>query len=186
MPENEQAKTSKILLVIIIILAIVLLSWIGFYFFKNNKTSQITSTPSPKLSTSTITPNSTSSSLLSPSPVLSPSPTAATSSTYQIPAGETYLLSSMADTNGDGKDETLVVTAMSSGKYHVYVLSSTGANLFDDKTFTQKPLRIATQAYDTNEKYPSWMLIFTEQSGNLALIHWNGRAYEIPRNELGI
>lgn len=96
-------------------------------------------------------------------------------------------MQSTADTNGDSKDETLVITKMASGKYHAYVLSFDGKSLFDNKELDRKPVRIATQIYDASkETYLSWMLVFTENSGDLAFIHWNGTKYEIPQNELGI
>jgi hypothetical protein len=75
---------------------------------------------------------------------------------------------------------------MSSGKYHAYILSNDDQILWENKELDRPPVRIATQTYNTNENYLSWMLVFTEQSGDLAFIHWNGHEYEIPQNELGI
>jgi hypothetical protein len=93
-------------------------------------------------------------------------------------------MASTNDTNGDSKDENLVITKISDDKYHLYVLSNDGTVLFDDKTLTKKPVRIGTQIYDpTTEIFLSWVLIFTENSGDLAILHWNGTKYEIPKNE---
>lgn len=176
---------TKIAIVISSLLVLATLGYVGYILIKSqNSTREISqsSSPSPKISAK-----------LSSSPRVSPSPTPSASSqispsaidynALHIPEGETYFMSSAADTNGDSKDETLVITKTSAGKYHAYVLSSDGKSLFDNKDLGQKPLRIATQTYDsTKETYLSWMLVFTEESGNLALIHWNGTAYEIPPN----
>lgn len=184
----QAAKSSKILLIVIILIIIAILSGIFYYSWKlgkNTPSTLVTSGPtaftaSPEFKQSS--PFSTTSPIISPTT----SPTQS-SVNYQIPPGETFEISSKADTNDDGKEETLVVTKMTSGKYHAYVLSyDNTAILFDNKALTQKPLRIATQVYNEGEKYPSWMLVFTEQSGNLAFIHWNGLKYEIPQENLGI
>ena len=86
----------------------------------------------------------------------------------------------------DGKEEILVITQQANGKYHAYILSEDKASiLYDNKELDQKPLRIGLQIYDSEVDYPSWMLVFTEQSGNLAFIHWDGTQYIIPES-LGI
>lgn len=131
-----------------------------------------------------------SGSLTSPSarpsinPSLDISPTASSLTDYKVPDGEKFVISSNADTNGDAKDEVLVITSQTSGKYHAYILSSDGQSLFDNKELLKKPLRIGTQTFDpAKESYLSWMLVFSENSGDLAFIHFNGTQYEIPQNE---
>lgn len=106
---------------------------------------------------------------------------------YKVPSNEIYLMNSAADTNGDGKEEILVITRMVSTKYHAYVLDADGKVVFDNKELDRPPVRIATQTYDsTKETYLSWMLVFIENSGELAFIHWNGTKYEIPQQDVGI
>jgi hypothetical protein len=181
---KQMAASSRIALIIITVLVIGALGFVGFILIKNQSKSSngsgITPTQSLKVSGS---PEVSPSLSLSPSPSASATP----NTNLQIPDGETLVMSSTADTNGDEKDETLVVTKMTSGKYHAYILSSDGKILFENKELNQKPVRIATQTYDVSkETFLSWMLVFTEQSGNLAFIHWNGTAYEIPANGEGI
>lgn len=178
---------SKMAIIVLIILVVLIFSFMGWQVFKLKGSSEFMlgpqdTTPSLELPSPSRSPKASPGTSSSPSPSASPSPTS-TLESYKIPFGETYVNASVADTNGDSKDETLVVTQMSGGKYHVYVLSATGEILFDDKTFVKKPLRIATQIYDpAKESYLSWMLVFVEQSGDLAFIHWNGTKYEIPQS----
>ncbi len=117
--------------------------------------------------------------LATPSPVGTPD--------YKVPTNEVYLMHSSADTNGDSKEETLVITRMNTTKYHAYVLDAGGEIVYDNKLLDRPPVRIATQTYDsTQESYLSWMLVFIENSGELAFIHWNGTKYEIPQLNSGI
>lgn len=110
------------------------------------------------------------------------SATANSADIYQVPAGETYIKSSIADTNGDKKKETLVVTKNKLKKYHAYVLTVDGKKIFDNAELLQAPVRIDLISFNQGESYKTWMLVFTEDSGNLAYIHWNGTKYEIPEN----
>ena len=175
-PKHNPLKTILIVLVLVVAFAAIgYLIYRSFYPKESEETS--TSLPSPTISPSGVTSSpklsSTPSALVSPSPSGTPD--------YKVPTDETYVMSSVADTNGDTKDETLVITKQNNGKYHIYILSADGNNLFDDKTLDRKPTRIATQTYDSSkESYLSWMLIFSENSGDLAFIHWNGSKYEIP------
>jgi len=177
-PKSNPLKSILIVLVLVgAFIAIGYLIYRSFYPKKSNEAS--TSSPSQIISPSGVT----SSPFLSPSPSALASPSPSTAADYKVPAGETYALSSVADTNGDTKDETLVITKQKDGKYHVYVLSSDGQSLFDSKDMPQKPVRISTQTYDSSrEAYLSWMLVFSENSGDLAFVHWNGSAYEIPQS----
>jgi len=181
---SSQPKTSKIFLGIIVFLVIVVLGWMVYFLWKNESGPAITASSTP---TTTKSPKTTLSS--SPKTSLSPSPKTSSSSIpidYKVPTGETYLMSSQADTNGDGKIETLVITTAANNKYHAYVLSLDGATLYDNKDLGQKPLRIADTTYSETDKSSSWMLVFTEESGSLAIIRWNGTQYEIPQDNLGI
>jgi len=175
-PKSNPLKTILIVLLILIAFAV-----IGYFIFKSlypKKSSEVVTFPSSL----SLSPSPTTSAKFSPSPSLLTSPSPSATPDYKVPTGETYVLAQASDTNGDSKDETLVVTKMQSGKYHVYVLSSDGNSVFDDKTLDRKPVRIATQTYDaTKESYLSWMLIFSENSGDLAFVHWNGTKYEIPQ-----
>ena len=185
MNNSPSAKTT---LIVIIVLILLTLAAILFVYFKSVKKEQTSPFPSPSATISSkISPSSTPRSSASPSATLSPSTTSAQSTpNYQIPQNETYEISSIEDTNGDGQKETLVVTKTQDNKYHAYILSASGSKLFDMPDLGQKPLRITTQIYNAEDKYVSWMVIFTEQSGNLAFIHWNGTKYEIPQENLGI
>lgn len=174
--------------VLYIVLPIILLAVLGFFIYQILQPapkSVAENSPSPSFS------QSVSPTLLTPSPQVSsslpvsssPSIQASALPNYKVPAGETFSIASTADTNGDGKDETLIITKISTGKYHAYVLSSDGNSLFDNKELLDRPIRIATQTYDpSKETYLSWMLIYNENSGDLAFIHWNGTAYEIPQS----
>jgi len=184
LPQKMSGGT-KALIIIIAILVLAGLTYSGYLLFK----------PPAALTETNISPIPSISAKISgrpfysPSPLISPSPSPSPSAKidYQVPEGETLINHSTADTNGDGQEETLVITKMANGKYHVYVLSSAGSSLFDNQELTKKPIRIALQTYDsTKDSFLSWMLVFTENSGDLAFIHWNGTAYEIPQNELGI
>lgn len=178
---------TKALIVILIILVLAGLGYIGYTIYKANKTQSTSSTsPSPTSSVKTSgSPLASGSPKVSPSSVISPSPSGTVD--MKIPEGETYVIHSTADTNGDSKDETLVITKMTNGKYHIYILSADGTVLWEDKTLDRVPVRVATQTYDSSkETFLSWMLVFTEQSGDLVFLHWNGTKYEIPQNELGI
>lgn len=186
----KSQNSTKILIVTISVLIILILGWLIYYYLKNQSSAVplSTSSPSPKVKSSptfslspTPTPSATPSAGISPA--ISPEENL---EIYKIPSGETYEISSKADTNGDGKDEILVVTKTNDDKHHAYILSSDGKVIYDNKNLGQKPLRITTQIYGAREQYPSWMLIFTEESGNLAFIHWNGAVYEIPQDNLGI
>ena len=185
---KRTSSSSKILITIILILALAAFGYVGYLLYKNanNSGSEATSLSTPEENTKvSSSPNISPSLNISPSMSLSASPSA--SANMQIPAGETFVLSSNADTNGDGKEEILVVTQMSNNKYHAYVLSDTGQILFENKELSLKPVRIATQTYDpSKESFLSWMMVFTEQSGSLAFIHWNGTKYEIPQENSGI
>ena len=182
MPKRKNRQTAG-LLVGIIIITLIVFGYIGYSLFKSPKETDnksLTFLPSPQTTMSfSPSPQLSSSPKLSPTP----SPTASGSQIdYKIPGGETYVISSTADTNGDKQDETLVVTKKTESKYHLYILSTEGKSLYDNPELLQKPVRIATQIYDpTKETYLSWMLVFTEQSGNLIFVHWNGKAYEIPQ-----
>lgn len=182
LPKRTQA-SSKIIIIILAILTIGALSYSGYVLLKPVKTDLTTeNSPTPSESVK-ISPSPT----ISPSASISPFPSPSSTPDYKVPEGETYVIASAADTNGDSKEEILVITKMPSGKFHAYILSSEGSSLFDNKELVKKPVRIAVQTYDTSkESYLSWMLVFTEQSGDLAFIHWNGTVYEIPQNELGI
>lgn len=184
--EDLPKKTStgtKIGISLLVIIIIIGLGYVIYIIIKNNQTPVNQTSPaantSAKVSGSPAAADSSPET--SPSTLISPSPSATVN--LQIPTGETYAISSTADTNGDGKDETLVITQMASGKYHAYILSADGQSIFDNKELDRKPVRIATQTYNTNETYLSWMLVFTEQSGDLAFVHWNGTKYEIPQSE---
>ena len=184
LPKKMSGET-KTLLVILVIVIIGAIGFVSYTIYKAQKTPSSESSPTPaesiKISGS---PTAATSLSISPSPAISSSPSGTPN--LQIPEGETYVISSTADTNGDGKDETLVITKLNN-KYHAYILSNDGKSLWDNKELDRKPVRIATQTYDSSkETYLSWMLVFTEQSGDLAFIHWNGTTYEIPQNELGI
>lgn len=180
-------QTSKILIGIIIALVVIVLGWVVYSMLKNEGGPTIgTTVPTPS---SALTPSG--------SPNLSPSPKSSVSSSpqmtpssnaslYKVPAGETYIVSAQDDTNGDNQKETLVVTSETNGKYHAYVLSSEGAILYDNKELGLKPLRITTTKYNADDKNVSWMLVFTEESGSLAIIRWNGQTYEMPQDNLGI
>lgn len=184
----KPSNSPKIFMAVIVIIIVAVLITLAYFYLKNQGASEISTAPTKPAAKTSGSPKTTPSVTFSPkiSSTISPTPAVTPSADLKIPAGETYLLSSKAETNGDGKDETLVITQLSDGKYHAYILTSSGAVVFDDKTLNQKPLRIAAQKYASNENYLSWMLVFTEQSGNLAFIHWNGTKYEIPQNELGI
>jgi len=175
-PKHNPLKTILIVLILVVVFALIgYLIFRTFYPKGSEETS--TSSPPPIISPSGVisspTSSPTSSALASPSPTGTPD--------YQVPSDETYVISSLADTNGDTKDETLVITKQKDGKYHLYVLSSDNQSLFDSKDMPQKPVRISTQTYDSSkEAYLSWMLIFSENSGDLAFVHWNGTKYEIP------
>ncbi len=180
---SQTPKTSKILLVIIIVLVVAVLGWMAFFIWGSNDNSKTTATKSPIPTKLAVSP--TTSLKISSSPTTSPT-SKTTPNIYQVPVGETYIMSSEEDTNGDGENETLVITEINDGLYHAYILSADKSSiLYDNKELTQKPVRISTQVYGTGETYSSWMLVFTEQSGNLAFIHWNGTEYEIPES-LGI
>lgn len=178
-------KSSKILLGIIIALVVIVLGWVVYSMWQNDGSPTIaTASPTPsssKSSETTISPTPKSS--ISPSPTTSPT---SSNIDYKIPSGETYIVSAQDDTNGDNQKETLVVTSETNGKYHAYILSADGAILYDNKELGLKPLRIATTKYNADDKNVSWMLVFTEESGSLAIIRWNGQTYEIPQDNLGI
>src|SRR3990167_343523 len=126
---------TKALIVILVILVLVGLGYIGYTIYNTNqtKTSGIQSSPSPNLSVKISgSPIASTSPKISPSGVLSPSPSG--NIDMKIPEGETYVIHSTADTNGDSKDETLVITKMASGKYHVYILSTDRTILWENKT----------------------------------------------------
>ncbi len=177
-PKSNPLKTILIVLVLVVVFAVIgYFIYRSFYPKRSNEAS--TSSPSPIISPS----GGISSPTPSPTPSALASPLTSGTPDYKVPADETYTMSSVADTNGDTKDETLVITKQKDGKYHVYVLSSDGQSLFDSKDMPQKPVRISTQTYDsTKEVYLSWMMIFTENSGEFAFVHWNGSAYEIPES----
>lgn len=182
---NKKRKSPVFLYILIIALILFVFGWIVYELSKNILAPKTSTTPTPSSSKSASStkksPSPSMTSILSPS--VSPSPSV---SVLKIPAGETYELSSQADTNGDGNMETLVTTRKPDNKYHAYVLSKDGTTLFDNPDLGMKPLRIALQTYSEKEKYLSWMLVFTEESGSLAFIHWNGTKYEIPKDDLGI
>src|SRR3990167_9232418 len=143
---------TKALIVILIILVLAGLGYVGYTIYNADKSGQ-TSGPSPSPSTSVKisgSPVSTSSPKVSPSSVISPSPSG--NIDLKIPEGETYVTSSTADTNGDGKDESLVITKMASGKYHIYILSADGAILWEDKTLDRVPVRIRSEERRVGEE----------------------------------
>lgn len=174
MPKRMSTGT-KILIFILIILVLATLVYVGLLLFRTKpvETDELIISPIPSESLK-----------VSGSPgATSPTPTSASPSplqNYKVPQGETFINASTGDTNGDGKDETLVITQLANGKYHIYVLSNTGTSLYDNREVTRKPIRIALQTYDsTKESYLSWMLVYVENSAELAFIHWNGTAYEM-------
>lgn len=182
---QQKKKSSKTGLILALILVFLVFGGLFLYvYLKNRSNPNPLPSPSAKIKT-TASPQISPSLSLSPKipPTISPTKSGAE---LLIPASETLELSSQADTNGDLKDETLVITKKSNGKYHAYILSFEKKILYDNQDLGQKPLRIATQIYNPSEKYLSWMLVFTELSGNLAFIHWNGQNYEIPVSDLGI
>jgi flagellar basal body-associated protein FliL len=99
---------------------------------------------------------------------------------YALPTGETFILANIADTNGDKKKETIVVSKRKDKKYHVYVLSSTKKVLYENTDLTKAPVRIEPTRFQVTTGYDAWMLIFAENSGELGYLVWNGTAYEIP------
>lgn len=99
---------------------------------------------------------------------------------YAIPAGETFILANTADTNGDKKKETIVVSKRKDKKYHVYVLSSTKKVLYENTDLLKAPVRIEPTRFQVTTGYDAWMLIFAENSGDLGYLVWNGKTYEIP------
>src|SRR3990172_4357542 len=129
LPQKTSAG-KKVLMVLVIILIIAGLGFIGYTLFWQNKSEiEIKASPSPLTSTKI---SGTPSILPSVSPSLSVSPSPSGTPDYKIPTGETFVMVSTNDTNGDGKDENLVITKMTSDKYHVYILSADGQVLFDD------------------------------------------------------
>lgn len=184
LPKKIPAST-KTTIIIIVIIVIAALGYIGWTLFTPEK-SCCSSSPFPVQSVKTSgSPDNETAGEVSPTPTISPSPSASVN--LQIPDGETLTISSSADTNGDRKEENLVITKMANNKFHAYILSTDGQSLFDNKELDRAPVRIETRIYDSNkESYLSWMLIFTEQSGDLAFIHWDGTKYEIPQENSGI
>ena len=184
------SKSNKIIIIILIVLAITTFAFVFIYSAKSqNKTiTNPVVTPVSKITTSPSSSISLSKPTMSPtiSPNLSPSPAPTATPDLKIPSGEKLVMSGTEDTNGDGKKETLVITEKTDKKIHAYILSSAGASIYDVPDLGQKPVRIATQKYSDTDNFKSWMLIFTEESGSLAMIHWNGTKYEIPTNEGGI
>ena len=178
-PRHKPFKTFLIVLIIVAILG-----GFGYYIYKAFFTKETEESPATKASSLLSPALSPSSLTTSPSPSLLPSPSPSGTPDYKIPTGETFSIASTADTNGDKKDETLVITKISTGKYHAYILDSTGQSLFDNKELLDRPIRIATQTYDpSKESYLSWMMVFSENSGQVAFIHWTGTAYEIPQSQ---
>lgn len=174
MPKRMSAGT-KILIIFLIILVLAVLVYIGLLLFRTKpvETGELIISPIPSeslpVSSSPGSPSPTFAST-SPSPLLN----------YKIPQGETFVIASTGDTNGDGKEETLVITQMNNGKYHLYVLANDGTSIYDNKELTRKPIRVALQTYDsTKESFLSWMLVYVENSADLSFIHWNGTAYEM-------
>jgi len=165
------------------VLFLAIIGSVGYFVYQKYTPSQ--KAVSPKVLPTKIVDSSNQSPILkpSPSPLASPSPLVSATPDYKVPAGETYVTSSTADTNGDNKTETLVVSAQNDGKFHIYVLDNTSSIVFENKNMPAKPIRISTQAYDpTKEGYLSWMLVMSENSGDLFFVHYNGTAYEIPQN----
>lgn len=182
------SKTSKVVLVIIGILVLIVFIYLGYIITKGQKESNnievLPSVNKSKLSSPTNSASISPSANLSPTP--SPTSSVSIKDLYKIPDGEAFVISSKADSNGDKNDETLVITEKADKKIHAYVLSSKDEVLFDIADLGQKPVRIETPKYGEKENFVSWMLIFTEDSGNLAFIHWNGTKYEIPQENLDI
>ncbi|MBM2820399.1 MAG: hypothetical protein HW405_159 [Candidatus Berkelbacteria bacterium] len=180
---NPGANKALIILLVIIIVAVI--GYVLYILIRPTSDDLTGAQASPTPSKIINSPSASGSSNISTSPSITALPTPTGTQNYKVPEGETFVAASTADTNGDGKEETLVITKMTNGKYHAYILTPTGENLFDNKEMTKKPVRIVTQTFDSSESYLSWMLVFTEQSGDLAFIHWTGTKYEIPAS-LGI
>lgn len=102
----------------------------------------------------------------------------------KIPSEEVLILSSQADTNGDGEEEILVITKiLANQRIHFYILGSEGQKLFDKPDALEYPLRIELRKIG-EEEYDSFFLVFTE-TGEGFSIHWNGEKYIIPESEKG-
>lgn len=187
--QDAKNHSSKILVAGLVILTLAAAGFFTFYFWPktvDNNTAAEKETgatgTAPTEETAPSAGSTASPTTPSTSKATTPSATTATSAAdqYQVPKGETYFMSSADDTNGDGKKETLVITQRKDKKYHLYVLSSKGKKIFDNSELLKPPLRINLAKYDPSEKYSSWVLIFSEQSGEMAYLHWNGAEYEIP------
>lgn len=184
-------KTPKIFLGIIVLVVLLVLIGVFYYSTKSQKelakrAAQTSPSPTISIPLPEVSPAKTASPSPNPSPSVNPSTSADIKNQYHLPQEETFIISSKADTNGDSKEETLVVTQITDSKYHLYIFSAEGAKLYDNQDLAQKPVRISTQKYKSEDNYVSWMLIFTEQSGNLAFIRWNGTKYEIPQEQWGV
>lgn len=163
------------------ILILAILGVAAFYFYQKYfaKTDEVKA-PAEEITDE----NTTSTSTKPTATAASPTPTVAATPDYRLPTGETYVTSSAEDTNGDGKLETLVISAQTDGKFHAYVLSNEKTVLFETKDLTKKPARIDTQVYKTGESYDSWMVVMSENSSDLFFIHWNATTYEIPQDTI--
>ncbi len=178
LPKNSPFKKFFGSLIFLIVLGV-----IGYFGYQKYIVSE--NTVEPKILPTKIA----DSSIATPSPklsalTLSPTPTPTTTPDYKVPMGETYIASSSADTNGDGKEETLVISRQTDSLYHIYVLSADKVIVFENKNLPKQPARVSTQKYDPAETFISWILVMSENSGDLFFIHWNGTAYEIPQGSI--
>lgn len=101
---------------------------------------------------------------------------------WKVPENEIIIDSLNADTNPDGKNETIVITEQpGKKKAYFYIFDSQGKNIYKRESGLS-PDRIELRKFE-GDNFDSFFLVFENQFENGLFIRWDGKQYLIPDGE---
>lgn len=101
---------------------------------------------------------------------------------WKVPENEIIIDSLSADTNSDGKKETLVITEQpEKKKAYFYIFDSQGGNIYKRESGLS-PDRIELRKLEGDNFY-SFFLVFENQFEEGFFIRWDGKEYTVPEGE---
>ncbi len=101
---------------------------------------------------------------------------------WKVPENEIIIDSLSADTNSDGKKETLVITEQpEKKKAYFYIFNGQGINIYKRESGLL-PDRIELRKFE-GDNFDSFFLVFENQFEEGFFIRWNGGEYAVPEGE---
>jgi hypothetical protein len=93
-----------------------------------------------------------------------------------VPPQPAIIMTKRADTNNDSKTEKFHVYRLPDGTYQIAIVDPDNKNLFLSDPFNEVPKRIDVKK-DEGSRFPIYIVVFEESSGQGAFIGFNGTEY---------